>query len=86
MLSSRMVIKSCKKAINNNFFAIHPYWKAVNKEIVEFAHSNNLSVNLWTHIYEPIKDSDLKEVVQMGIDGLIHDDIQQAKRIIRKNE
>ena len=85
ILSSRMVIKFCKKAIDNNFFAIHPYWKAINKEIVDFAHSNNLLVNIWTHIYEPIEDSVLKEVVRMGIDGLIHDDIQQAKRVIREN-
>ncbi len=85
LLSPRMVINFCKKAIDNNFFAIHPYWKAINNEIVEFAHSNNLLVNIWTQIYEPIKDSELKEVVRMGIDGLIHDDVQQAKRIIRNN-
>jgi glycerophosphoryl diester phosphodiesterase len=83
MISPRWVIKFCKKAINNNFFAIHPYWKAINEDIVEFAHSNGLMVNIWTEIYEPIKDSDLREVVRMGIDGLIHDDIQQAKRVIR---
>ncbi len=82
MVSPRWVIKFCKKAINNNFFAIHPYWKAINKEIVEFAHSNGLIVNIWTQIYEPIEDSDLREVVRMGIDGLMHDDIQQAKRVI----
>lgn len=85
ILSSRIVIKFCKKAINNHFFAIHPYYKAVNKEIVEFAHSNNLMVNTWTNIYESIKDSELKELVNLGIDGLIHDDVQQAKRVIREN-
>ncbi len=85
LISPRMVIKFCKKAIDNNFFAIHPHWKAVNKDIVEFAHFNNLLINMWTGINEPIKESDLKEVVRMGIDGLIHDDIQQAKRIIRDN-
>ena len=83
MISPRWVTKFCKKAINNNFFAIHPYWRVINKDIVEFAHSNGLLVNIWTYIYEPIKDSDLREVVKMGIDGLIHDDIQQAKRVIR---
>ncbi|MFX1569712.1 MAG: glycerophosphodiester phosphodiesterase [Promethearchaeota archaeon] len=82
LVSPRWVIRFCKKAINNNFFAIHPFWKAVNKDIVEFAHSNGLLVNIWTYIYEPIKDSDLREVVKMGIDGLIHEDIQQAKRVI----
>ena len=84
MVSPRWVTKFCKKAINSNFFAIHPYWKAINKEIVEFAHSNGLLVNIWTWIYEPIEDSDLREVVRMGIDGLIHDDIQQAKRVIKE--
>ncbi len=83
LISPRMVIKFCKKAIDNNFFAIHPYWRTVNKEIIEFAHSNNLLINMWTQIYEPTEDSELKEVVRMGIDGLIHDDIQQARRIIR---
>ncbi|MFW9902516.1 MAG: glycerophosphodiester phosphodiesterase [Candidatus Thorarchaeota archaeon] len=82
MISPRWVTKFCKKAINNNFFAIHPFWRTINKDIVEFAHSNGLLVNIWTYIYEPIKDSDLREVVKMGIDGLIHDDIQQAKRVI----
>ena len=82
LVSPRWVIKFCKKAINNNFYAIHPYWRAVNKDIVEFAHSNGLLVNTWTYIYEPIKDSELREVVKMGIDGLIHEDIQQARRVI----
>ncbi|MFX0153616.1 MAG: glycerophosphodiester phosphodiesterase [Candidatus Hodarchaeota archaeon] len=85
LVSPRWVIKFCKKAINNNFFAIHPYWKAISKDIVEFAHSNGLLVNTWTYIYEPIKDSDLREIVKMGIDGLIHDDIQQAKRVISED-
>ncbi|MFX1500815.1 MAG: glycerophosphodiester phosphodiesterase [Promethearchaeota archaeon] len=83
MTSQRMMIKFCKIAIENEFFAIHPYWRSINKEIVEFSHSNNLMVNAWTHIYESIKDSDMKELVNLGIDGLIHDDIQQAKRVIR---
>lgn len=85
MVSPRWVIKFCKKAINNKFYAIHPYWKAVDKDIIEFAHSNGLLVNIWTYIYEPIKDSELREVVKMGIDGLIHDDIQQAKRVISED-
>ena len=59
--------------------------EAVNKDIVEFAHSNGLLVNTWTYIYEPIKDSDLRAVVKMGIDGLIHEDIQQAKRVISED-
>ncbi|MFW9988173.1 MAG: glycerophosphodiester phosphodiesterase [Candidatus Odinarchaeota archaeon] len=85
IISYQMVIKFCRKAKDNHFFAIHPYWRAVNKDIVEFAHSNNLKVNAWTEIYESINDSDLKELVNLGIDGLIHDDIEQAKRVIREN-
>ena len=85
MFSPRMVIKFCQKVIDNNFFAIHPFWKAINKEIVKFAHSNNLLVNVWTHIYEPVKDSDLKEVIRMDIDGLIHDDILLVKKILNES-
>ncbi|MFX1365289.1 MAG: glycerophosphodiester phosphodiesterase [Promethearchaeota archaeon] len=84
MTSQRMVIKFCRKAIKNNFLAIHSYWRHINKEIVEFSHSNNLKVNAWTAIYESINDSDLKELVNLGIDGLIHNDIQQARRVIKE--
>lgn len=84
LVSARLLTRFNKKAANNNFFAVHPYWKAINGEYVKHAHDNNLRVNVWTDIYEHVNESELIEVLDMDIDGIIIDDIQLAKRVLNE--
>ncbi|UCC21192.1 MAG: glycerophosphodiester phosphodiesterase [Promethearchaeota archaeon] len=76
--SLQALIKYSQKAIDNNFYAVHPYFKSINKEYIEFTHKHNLKVNVWTVNME----SDMKEVLKLGIDGIISDDIDLVKKLL----
>ncbi|MEJ2250373.1 MAG: glycerophosphodiester phosphodiesterase family protein [Candidatus Lokiarchaeota archaeon] len=72
--------KIIDNALKNKFEAIHPLYKLINKEFIEYAHENNLHVNAWT------VDSRIaiKKLIKMGIDGIITNNIKLAKGIIEK--
>ncbi|MFX0023521.1 MAG: glycerophosphodiester phosphodiesterase [Candidatus Hermodarchaeota archaeon] len=76
--STRRLTKYCNKAIDNNFYAIHPYFKAINNEIIKVIHDNDILVNVWT----VNKESDMREVLKMGVDGIISDDIHLLKKVL----
>jgi glycerophosphoryl diester phosphodiesterase len=78
--SSRKLIKYCKKAIDNNFYAIHPYFKSINVEMVKLVHDNNMLVNVWTVNTE----SDIRKVIKMNVDGIISDDIKLVKGVLNE--
>ena len=66
------------KAIDNNYYAIHPRYNLVNQELINHAHDNNIKVNIWT-----INSTGLmKKFIRMGVDGLITDSIQNAKKAL----
>jgi len=44
----RMVKRYVQRAIDNEFYAIHPYYPIVDKEFVNLAHKNGLKVNVFT--------------------------------------
>jgi len=71
--------KTIKKAIKNNFHAIHPLYKFVNKKFIEKAHENNLKINVWT-VDSKIQ---MKKLLEMGVDGIITNDIEVAKEMLR---
>ena len=78
--SSQRLMKYTQKAINNNFYAIHPYFKSINEEFIKFAHDNGLKVNVWTVNEENI----MKKLINLGVDGIITDDISLLKKVLRK--
>jgi len=78
--SPRRLTKYCDKAVENNFYAIHPYFKSINNEIIKEIHQNNMLVNVWT----VNKESDIKEVLEMGVDGIISDDIHLVREVLDK--
>jgi len=43
-----MVKRYVQRAIDNEFYAIHPYYPIVDKEFVNLAHKNGLKVNVFT--------------------------------------
>ena len=66
------------KAIDKKFYAIHPHYNIANKEIIDFAHDNNLKVNVWT-----VNDKDVMErLIALGVDGIITDDISMANELL----
>ena len=68
------------KAIDNNYFAIQPRYNLVNQELINHAHKNNIKVNIWT----VNSKAAMKKFIQMGVDGIITDNIQNAKKALNK--
>ncbi|MHA1146756.1 MAG: glycerophosphodiester phosphodiesterase [Promethearchaeota archaeon] len=72
--------KTIKEAVKNHYYAIHPLYKFVNRKFLESAHENNIKVNTWT-VDSP---SGIRKLVDMGIDGIITNDIITAKKILNR--
>ncbi len=74
----RQIKRKILKAVDNEFYAIHPHYNRVDKEIVDFAHDNDLKVNVWT-----VNDKDVMErLIEIGVDGIITDDISMANELL----
>lgn len=58
--------------------ALHPFHWLVDKRLVERAHENGMTVNPWT----VNKVNDIKRLVKLGVDGVITDVPNIAKRVI----
>ncbi len=58
--------------------ALHPHQMFVTKELIEKAHENGIMINPWT----VNKEKDIKKLVEMGVDGVITDVPNIAKKII----
>ncbi len=56
-----------KQALKKNADATHPYFKLVNKKMVDEAHKQGILVNPWTVDNE----SDWEKLVGYGVDGII---------------
>jgi len=73
-LIKRKIVKLAK----NNFYSIHTYFDITTKEIVDFAHNNDLKVIVWT-----VNDKDImKELIEIDVDGIISDDISLANDVL----
>lgn len=60
--------------------ALHPYLWLVDKRLVDEAHKNGMAVNPWT----VNKESDIKRLVKLGVDGVITDVPNFAREVIEK--
>ena len=60
--------------------ALHPHQIFVTKELVESAHENGIMVNPWT----VNKEKDMKKLLGFGVDGLITDVPNIAKKVIEE--
>lgn len=72
--------KIVDNAIQNNFFAIHPLYKLINADLIEYAHKNGLKVNAWTVDLK----SAMKRLIDQGVDGIITNDIRKAKKVLKR--
>lgn len=66
------------EAVEHKFHAIHPFYKFVNEKFIEMAHQNNIKINTWT----VDSKNKMKSLIEMGIDGIITNDVAAAKEII----
>ncbi len=78
LVQSRLIKRKILRCAKEGFYAIHPHFSRVNREIVEFTHTKGLKVNVWT-----VNDSDvMKNLIQMDVDAIITDDISLAQKTI----
>ncbi|NLA76632.1 MAG: glycerophosphodiester phosphodiesterase [Clostridiales bacterium] len=60
--------------------ALHPHHRFVNKAVVDKAHRLGLKVNVWT-----VNDEKrMRQLIDMGVDGIITDRPDEAARILEK--
>jgi glycerophosphoryl diester phosphodiesterase len=62
----------------NDFYSIHPYYTRTDKELVDFAHDQGLNVIVWTVNTRRA----MKKLIEIGVDGIITDDISLANEIV----
>ena len=74
--------KTLQKAVDNNFGYIHPQYKLISKSFIDAAHGKDIKVNAWT---VDARD-DIEKLIDMGIDGIITNDIELAKEVLNRNE
>ncbi|MHA1985700.1 MAG: glycerophosphodiester phosphodiesterase [Promethearchaeota archaeon] len=67
-------------AVKNKFYAIHPFYKLVNFKLVQKAQKNNIKVFPWT----VNSDSAIKRLIQLGVDGIITNEISKAQEILNQ--
>ena len=69
-----------KNAIDKHFNAIHPEYSLITEELVELAHEYDLRVHPWT-----VNDGEImNRLIDMGVDGIITDDIQLLNHLLNR--
>ncbi len=72
--------KMIKTAVENKFYAINPLYLIMNKNFIDKAHKKNLKVYPWT--VDSI--SVIENLIKMGVDGIISNDISRVKDVLNK--
>jgi glycerophosphoryl diester phosphodiesterase len=74
----RIVKRYIQRAIKNEFYAIHPNYRVVDRAFVDFAHENGLKVNVWT----VNKKKKMQYLINLGVDGIMTDDIALLNQLL----
>ncbi|MBY8988068.1 MAG: hypothetical protein KGD61_06400 [Candidatus Lokiarchaeota archaeon] len=78
LVRPNIIKRKIVKIAQNNFYSLHPHYSVTNKEIVDFAHNNELKVIVWT-----VNDGEImQKLIEIGVDGIITDDISLANEVI----
>ena len=67
-------------AINNKFYSINPFFKLVNENFKNKAHNNNIKIFPWTVNSE----SAIKKVINIGVDGIITNEVQRVRELLNR--
>jgi len=77
----RIIKRYVLRAIKNEFYSIHPNYQVVDREFVELAHDNSLKVNVWTVNEESI----MRKLIDLGVDGIMTDDITLLNKLLGRS-
>ena len=66
--------------IDNNLYAINPFYPLIDQQFVELAHDNSIKVFPFTVDSAPA----MRKLIKLGVDGLITNDIAKAKTVLSK--
>jgi len=69
-----------KNAFQNRFYAINPLHMLVNYQFVKKAHDNNLKVFPWT----VDSQTTIENLVKIGVDGIITNNISRVKKVLNQ--
>jgi len=69
------------RAGKNEFYAIHPNHRVVDREFVELAHDNGLKVNVWTVNEESL----MRKLIDLDVDGIMTDDIALLNQVLGRS-
>ncbi|HEX5448126.1 MAG TPA: glycerophosphodiester phosphodiesterase family protein [Candidatus Saccharimonadales bacterium] len=75
--SPRLAVRKAKKL---NSVALNPDLKFVNRKLVESAHAQGLSVN----VYTLVENNDVLKMAQMGVDGIFCNFPDRAKEVLKR--
>ena len=81
LTNKRRIKRYLQRAIKNEFHAIHPYYKVVDREFVELAHDNGLKVNVWTVNEERM----MRKLIDLDVDGIMTDDIALLNKLLGRS-
>ena len=77
----RIVRRYVLRASKNEFYAIHPNHRVVDREFVELAHDNGLKVNVWTVNEESL----MRKLIDLDVDGIMTDDIALLNQVLGRS-
>jgi len=66
--------------VDNNLYAINPFYPLVDQQFVDFAHDNSIKVFPFTVDSAPA----MRKLIKFGVNGLITNDIAKAKTVLSK--
>jgi len=72
--------KMVQFCIDNNLFAINPFYQLVNQQFVDFAHNNHIKVFPWTVDSKP----SIRKLIRLRVDGIITNNVSKIKGILNQ--
>jgi glycerophosphoryl diester phosphodiesterase len=72
--------KMLQFCIDNNFYAINPFYPIVDQQFVDFAHNHNIKVFPWTVDLKP----SIRKLIKFGVDGIITNDVNKIQSILNQ--
>ena len=68
-------------AVNNKFYAINPEYHLIDAQFITYAHQKNLKTLPWTVNEESI----MRKLIDLGVDGIITDDIALLNKVLGRS-
>jgi glycerophosphoryl diester phosphodiesterase len=77
----QLIKRNIIKAFNHHFYAIHPHFSIITKEVIDYSKNHNLAVYAWT-----VNDAlIMKNLIKLGVDGIITDEILLLKKCLNES-